>query len=434
MKKFAIAIICFGVAVPASSQSPVSDQSLVLETEEQYERSQAARGNAITAFRAGDLAAALERMKHALTDRPTNIALLSNALFLAAETEKIDDAVKFANQFTALSMVPGAGIQAKMKAKLPAIVWQRFSKEFEELLKPRGIAETLISVPTDHRLVEGVATDGNGTYFLSTVVSGTILSVKPDGTLSVLVNRDDHAVGSFFGIAYSRQEGALYATHGRVDQTPNMPEGEGQTGVMRINPKTGDMTGDWVLSGGTDGQQIADIAISPTGTVYATQAQGGGIYKINGDNLEKLDTKKQFRSPQGLAFLEGGALFMADYGRGLWRINAATEEASLLALPASISLIGIDGLFAHNGRLIAVQNGVSPHRIIEIKLNGTQDAVVDIKVLAQGMAEFDEPTLGTSTPEGLVFVASSQWPKYTPGGIVADGQTLNPTIVLRVPD
>ncbi len=428
MKKFAAAMICVGMALPASSQNVVS------ETEDQYTRSQAARGEAIAAFRAGDLATALASMKRALDDRPTNTALLSNALFLAAETDQIDDAVAFADQFVALGLVPGAGIRAKMQKKLPPDIWQRYSSEFDELTGAKGTAEALISVPTEHQLVEGVATDGNGIFFLSTVVSNTILKASTTGEMSVLTDGTDHGVGSFFGIAYSESDGALYVTHGRVDQTPNMPKGEGQTGVMRIDPETGLVTGNWPLPGGTEGQQIADIAISPTGTVYVTQAQGGGIYKINGDNLEKLNTKKQFRSPQGLTFLEGGELFMADYGRGLWRINTVTGEANLLALPPTVSLIGIDGLFAHKGRLIAIQNGISPQRVIEIKLDNAQESVTSITVLAQNLANFDEPTLGTSTAGGLVFVASSQWPKYAPGGGVADGQTLTPTVILRLPD
>ncbi len=428
MKIFAAAIICIGMTPTVSSQTIIS------ETEEQYSRSQAVRGEAITAFRAGDLATALEGMKRALVDRPTNTALLSNALFLAAETGNTDDATDFANRFVALGLVPGAGIQAKMQEKLPAETWQHFSEKFKALIQPKGVAEKILSVPTDHRLVEGVATNGKGIFFLSTVVSNTILTADPTGEISILTDGKDHAIGSFFGIAYNQQEHALYATYGRVDQTYNMPKGEGQTGVLSINPDTGGITGDWTLSGGTEGQQIADVAISPDGAVYVTESQSGAIYKINGENLSKLNTDKQFRSPQGMAFLENGVMLMADYGRGLWRINTTTLETDLLSMPSTISLIGIDGLFAHKGRLIAIQNGVTPQRVIEIELDGAREAVIGVRVLAQSLTDFDEPTLGASTSDGLVFVASSQWPKYAPGGFVVKDQSLKPTSILLLPD
>jgi len=427
MKIFAAAIIFFGVTLP------VSPQDLISESEEQYSRSQAARGEAIAAFRAGEFATALDGMKRALAERPTNIALLNNALFLAAEAEQTNDVVEFANRFIALDLIPGELFKAKMQGKLPAKVWSGFNEKFNQVSQPQGSADTLFSIPTDHRLVEGIATDNNGSYFLSTVVSGTILRSSPGQEISILVDGADHAAGSFFGIAYSPRENALYATYGRVDQTPNMPKGEGLTGVMRINPVTGDITGDWSLPGGTENQQIADIAISPTGTVYLSEAQSGGIYRITGDMLEKLDTKKRFRSPQGMAFL-GNNLLMADYGRGLWRINTGTSEATLLSLPSSVSLIGIDGLFAHKGKLIAIQNGTSPHRIIEIELDESLDTVAGLKVLAKNLAGFDEPTLGTSTPDGLVFVASSQWPKYAPEGLVREGQAVEPTAIMILKD
>jgi len=434
MKTHAAILICFGMTLTVSSQNVLSGQAAVSETEAQYSRSQAVRGEAIAAFRAGELATALDLMKRALVDRPTNTALLSNALFLAVETGSIEDAADFANRFVALGLVPGAGVQAKMQEKLPAETWQQFSEKFGALIQPKGAAENLLSIPTNHKLVEGVATDGRGTYFLSTVVSNTILIVSPTGEISVLVNGKDHATGSFFGIAYSPQEHALYVTHGRVDQTIGMPEGEGQTGVMRIDPLSGEVTGDWPLPGGTENQQIADITVGPDGTVYASQAQSGGIYRINGEKLDKLDTGKQFRSPQGMAFLENGTLLMADYGRGLWRINTTTSEANLVSVPPTISLIGIDGLLAHKGRLIAIQNGIAPQRVIEIELDDDRETVTGIKVLAQGLTDFDEPTLGASTPDGLVFVASSQWPKYAPGGLVVKDQTLKPTSILLLPD
>jgi len=434
MKTHAAIMICFGMTLTVSSQSAISGQDTVSESEEQYSRSQTVRGEAITAFRAGELTTALDLMKRALVDRPTNTALLSNALFLAAETGNIDDTTNFANTFIALGLVPGAGIQAKMQEKLPAATWQNFNSKFDALTQPKGIAEEKLSVPTDHKLVEGVATDGNGTYFFSTVVSNTILTASRGGEISVLTNGADHAIGSFFGIAYSPYERALYATHGRVDQTRNMPKGEGQTGVIRIDTRSGDVTGDWTLPGGTEDLQIADIVISPDGDVYVTEAQSGAIYKINGENLDKLNTNKQFRSPQGMAFLESRALLMADYGRGLWSIDTTTSEATLLPTPSTVSLIGIDGLLAHKGRLIAIQNGTSPQRVIEIQLDDTRKTVTGVRVLAQNLTGFDEPTLGASTPDGIVFVASSQWPKYAPGGFLVKDQSLNPTSILLLPD
>ncbi len=140
------------------------------------------------------------------------------------------------------------------------------------------------------------------------------------------------------------------------------------------------------------------------------------------------------RSAQGIELLYDNSLLVADYGRGLWRIDLESHEAKLLDVPDTVSLIGIDGLFTHRGSLIAVQNGVSPHRIIEIETDKNYEKVTGIKVLAQNLPEFDEPTLGISTLDGIMFVASSQWPKFAPGGNVREGQTYEPTRIMLIRD
>lgn len=430
MKSIAAMILCAGFALSASSQPLVN--KLITETEEQYSRSQTLRAEAIAAFRDGNLPAALAGMKRALEDRPANVALLGNALFLAAETGSAQDLLRFAEQYAALGVAPGEALQAKMREKLPANQWAPLERRFAESIRAKGRTSLVATIPTRHRLVEGVTAGPDGVLYFSTVVSGTIAQISPTGEVSVLLNGMEHGAGSFFGIAYSEQEQALYATYGRVDQTPGPPQDNAATGVLRIDTATGMISGNWPLPDDLDGQQIADLAVGPDGTVYVTEAQQGALYKIDDQNLTMLETGVRFRSPQGLAFLPGGILMMADYGRGLWRINADTAEAMLLAVPTTLSLIGIDGLIAHKGRLIAIQNGVSPHRIVEIILDDRRQTVTGLRVLAQNLPEFDEPTLGTSTDNGLVFVASSQWPKYGPGGSVKEGQTINPTKILRL--
>lgn len=427
MKQIIFALITFCAAISATAQS------LVTESDEQYARSQAARTDAITAFRAGDMETAYNGMIRALEDRPSNTALLGNAIFLAAETGRLNEAVTLNNRHLALDVAPVDAIQAKLKEKLPADRWAVIEKRITALSKPVGIAATVGEIPTEYKLVEGVASDGKNGFFLSTVVSGSILFKDVDGGLSLVLDGRPLGANSFFGLAYNKAENSLYATYGRVDQTPGHKAGEGKTGLLRINISSGEVTGNWFLPGGTDGQQIADIAISPEGRVFVSEAQSGKIYEVGANALKALETNKTFRSPQGMTFLDG-SLWMVDYGRGLWKINTDSSEARLVPVPENVSLIGIDGLLTHRGKLVAIQNGVVPHRIIEINLDPGMETVSGIKVLAQNLDGFDEPTLGTSTAKGIVFVGSSQWPKFGPEGAIREGQTYNPTSIMLIKD
>lgn len=409
-------------------------QKIVRETEDAFTRSQALRAEAIAAFRAGDTMVAFDGIKKALQHRPTSSALLYNAIFLAAETDNLEAAIQYGHAYAKLGIAPGAAVQAKLKEKLPAADWQALEQQFTTNSKSAGAASHLITVPANHRLIEGIAVDEQGTFFLSTVVSATILQVTPSGTISVLFDGNAHNLGSFFGIAYERTSNSLYATFARVDQTASNASDTDATGIVRINPLTGELMDKWVLPGGTQGQQIADIAIGGNGAIYAADAQAGKIYRLDSDGLKAVPTTVQFMSAQGLVAHDNNTLLVADYGRGLWRIDATTGNAALYGVPDTVALAGIDGLLRHNDRIIAIQNGTSPHRIIEVHLDDATLSVTHITILAQNLAQFDEPTLGTSSKDGIAFVASSQWPKFDKQGTVREGATINPTQILLIPD
>lgn len=427
MKTLAALALCVSLSAPAAAQTFVS------ETEEQYERSQAARQNAVSAFGSGNHALALKGMQLALRDRPTNPALLANALYLAAEVGDAALVQTYADKFAALGLAPGAQVLDRVRAALAPDEWAALEARFSANAAASGRAETLFSIDAAHRLVEGIAALADGSYVVSTVVSGRLLRVAPNRTTSVLLDGRTVGAGSFFGLAYDADEGALYATYGRVDQTPGLPADGARTGVVALDASSGAVLGNWVLPGGVEGQQIADVATHSSGT-YVTDGQSGKIYKISGASLTAVPTRVSIRSAQGIAVMDDGMLMVADYGRGLWRIDPNSGDALLLPVPDTLSLIGIDGLFLHKGRLMAIQNGTRPHRLMEIMLNRDRTLVTGVSVLAQALDRFDEPTLGVSTSMGPVFVASSQWPKFAAGGTVAEGAEIVPTRILLVRD
>lgn len=430
MKQLFIAIAVACTAHTAQAQTHIS------ETEEQYERSQAARGEAIAAFRAGDAPAALAGMLKALEDRPTNVAILGNAIFLAAETGDANLAESLTRRYLKMSVVPGAAVQAKLEAVLGETTWADLKADMDSLMAPIGSADVWREVSTDIALIEDIADDRSEGFYASSVVSGTITHTDGYGNTRPFLVDEGQNFGSFFGLAYEREARYpyLYASYGWVEQTKGLAKESARTGILKLHPTTGEIEGNWALPGGVDGQQIADLVATGRHGVYATDGQSGKIYRLGEEGLEELPLNVSMRSAQGIELAYDDTLLAADYGRGLWRINLETNEAKLLEVPDTVSLIGMDGLFMHRGHLIAVQNGVTPHRIIEIETDRDFERVTGIKVLAQNLPEFDEPTLGVSTLDGIMFVASSQWPKYGPGGDVREGQTIDPTRIMLIRD
>jgi hypothetical protein len=97
-----------------------------------------------------------------------------------------------------------------------------------------------------------------------------------------------------------------------------------------------------------------------------------------------------------------------------------TAALPFLDEPARISLYGIDGLYRHGRELIAVQNGIRPHRVVGLTLSESGLRVTASRVLASGLEQFDEPTLGVVRGDTFYFVANSHWNRFDHDGNLPD--------------
>ena len=71
--------------------------------------------------------------------------------------------------------------------------------------------------------------------------------------------------------------------------------------------------------------------------------------------------------------------------------NVADGSVAWLALPIPVATAGIDGLYAWRGKLVAIQNGVEPHRLMVLDLAGAAaplagDAARDLQRAISGLS------------------------------------------------
>ncbi|HEX6316347.1 MAG TPA: hypothetical protein VFZ73_15865, partial [Gemmatimonadaceae bacterium] len=159
--------------------------------------------------------------------------------------------------------------------------------------------------------------------------------------------------------------------------------------------------------------------------LYRLPADGGGLQPYR---------HPLFRSLQGIAPApDAQSVFVADYSHGLLKLDKLTGEVIRVAdAPGSTSL-GCDGLAWHDGALIAVQNGVVPPRIMRFELDSAWTRIVRAVVLDRNLPIADEPTNGTIVGDDYVYVANSQWEKYTDTGELRPGAKLRRPVILAVP-
>jgi len=101
-------------------------------------------------------------------------------------------------------------------------------------------------------------------------------------------------------------------------------------------------------------------------------------------------------------------MYVADYSKGIFRIDIRTKEIVQLKPAPTVTLLGIDGMYYFDGYLIAIQNGVNPNRVVSLEVRG--DTIPSFKTLEATHPDYMEPTLGVLIGSELHYIANSQWP------------------------
>jgi sugar lactone lactonase YvrE len=285
---------------------------------------------------------------------------------------------------------------------------------------------------------EGVDYDPrSGHYYVASVRHGTIAERRPDGSVRELWPRGQRGIGAMLGVRVDTARGVLWAT------TTSLPQLEGfKTGdppiaaLLRIRIADGKIERRWDVAPAPRGHVLGDLAVAPNGDVWMTDSYEPVAYRLpaSGDTLERI-TSPLFRSLQGVApARDGRTVFLADYSRGLLALDVATGEVTRLVDVADVSSRGCDGIVldAH-GALIAIQNGVTPARVIRFVIDSARRRVLSAKVLDSNPAIADEPTIGTIAADQFVYVANSQWEKYDESGTRKAGTRLAAPVLLAVP-
>jgi len=294
---------------------------------------------------------------------------------------------------------------------------------------PAGAVERAAQIALPNSLIEGIAVEiETDRIFLSDVVGRRVMVVEPFDRSSAEVFADaEDGLQSVFGLAADDVNRVIWAATGTLPQTP-LNEGEdATTALVALDMITGDVYRRYEYDGA---DRIADI-VTRDGIVYAVDSGANRIYQLTSlsGRLRLLSEDPRFGGLQGAA-LADGALYVADYALGLWRVNLADGTAQQVR-PDSESLIGIDGLSAtREGRLIAVRNGVTPNAVIAIDLSEDGLSVANSEVLVRNHPDFGEPTLVDVQDDRVFFVANAPWPLWPEDGS-GPTEAVPPLVVLE---
>jgi hypothetical protein len=179
---------------------------------------------------------------------------------------------------------------------------------------------------------------------------------------------------------------------------------------------------------------LGDLALAPDGAVIVSDGEHGGVYRArrDDDHLERID-RGDFVSPQTVARAKSGEqLIVPDYVRGLGLIALDTKRVTWLSTQSRYALDGIDGLYRAGIRLIAIQNGTHPARVVIFSLDAARIRITAEDVIERATPTLGDPTHGVIIGDDFYYIANSGWNMLDESGKLQSGKAFSDPLVMKV--
>jgi hypothetical protein len=432
------AAVLLTVATSAVAQTSAPRAALSAPQADSATAARSAYRRAVAAYRKRDIPAARLEMKRAADAWPTQQVYLQNSVGLAALARDTVDVTTWLGRLADLGI--GASVAGDSMLR-PFVGAPAFDTALDRLAKataPVVRSRVRFSVPDTMLQPEGIAFDAkSGRWFVSSVRQRRVVAVDRDGTVHDFVRAGADGMGGVFGMAVDSVHRTLWVA------TTSLPRMEGfvatdsgRVGVYGYDLDTGRLRRRaWAPRDSSVHHTFGDVAVAPNGDLYVSDSEAPWLFTLpfGADSLVRFVSHPLFSSLQGMAFTPDGAtMFVADYSHGLVRVDVRSRTVTLLRAPSKVTLLGIDGLYWHDGSLVGIQNGVSPARVARFCLDADGHGVRAIEMLDRNPALADEPTLGAIVGDSLFYVATGQWEKFNDAGERVAGSVLRPATVLGV--
>lgn len=391
---------------------------------------------AIKAYQAKDYPAFLENQKQADSLNPNHPRITYNLAIAYTLNGKTNEAIASLNKLAAMKLVYSIEKDDDFAPLKSNADFQNLLKKFEANAQPTNNAQTAFEVKEKGLVTESVAYDAKTkNFYLASVAQRKILKVGADGKTTVFADQNA-GLWSVFGIKIDNKRQILWAASSAHKQMPDLKSEEnGMTGIFKFDLKSGKLLKKHLVPNQPKAHWLGDLAIAPNGDVYATDSINPLIFVIrkSKDEIEPFLESTSFASPQGLDFSKDGKfMLMADYSKGVFKINLATKEITKIIPAENTTMLGIDGLYFYQNSLIATQNGVNPQRVIKLNLSKDLKRIENFSVLEANNPLFDEITLGVLNGNQFYFVANSQWNLLGDSGKFSAPEKLKNVSILRI--
>ncbi len=328
--------------------------------------------------------------------------------------------------FSHLSTLAAMGLDADVTASpsLSALKddarWPALRAQLDGARVPVARATTAFTLPHEDLVAEGLAWDPRSRVLLvSSVRERKILAVDEHGASTDFVTSGAGGVGALCGLATDGER--LWVTMATLPPMLGFDAtGAHPTALLAYDLATHALRTrvDLPIRDGLP-HGLTDLAVGPRGDVYVSDAAGGMVYALapGASRLEPIVDAGALLSPQTPAVTaDGQRLYVPDYARGIAVLDLSSRALTWLVPDAGIALDGIDDLHELRGDPIAIQNGVTPPRIVRFGLDTRGARVTRAQVLERAAPGLGDPTHGVVRDGALWFIASAGWMRFDDDG------------------
>ena len=306
----------------------------------------------------------------------------------------------------------------------------RIRNAMEANRSPISTGSTALQLSDGSLLAEDLDYDPNiQRFFITSVREKKIVSVGTSGASADFARAPDNWPVLAVKVDPSRR--LVWATEVAMQGFNFAPESDwGKSAVLCYDLKSGKLLR---RIEGPHGSALGDMALMANGDVIVSDGDGGGVYRLpsNGSALERLDDG-DFISPQTPAMHpDGKHIFVPDYARGIGVLEISTKQVRWLSMQQRFALNGIDGLYFDHGRLIAVQNGTSPERVVVFMLDTTLTRIESEMIVERSTGTLGVPTHGVVIDNEFYYIANSGWDSIDDHGNMKPGAKPSAACIMR---
>jgi sugar lactone lactonase YvrE len=297
---------------------------------------------------------------------------------------------------------------------------------------PVSLGSTAFLLTDSGLLAEDVDYDPRSNrFFITSVREKKIITTSGDGASTDFAKAPDD--WPMMAIKVDAARGVVWATEVALQGFSAAPESDwGWSAVLCYDSKNGKLLR---RIEAPRPSALGDMVLAANGDIIVSDGDGGGVYRVlaNGAALERLDDG-DFISPQTPAMHpDGKHVFVPDYLRGIGVLEIATKQVRWLSMGGKFALNGIDGLYFDRGKLIAVQNGTSPERVVAFTLDASLTRIESETIIERSTETLGDPTHGVVIDNDFYYIANSGWDVVDDSGNLKAGAKASVPHIMRAP-